>query len=90
MTSLQLNGLDSRDLVCRELGVSDAELNQNAPVLLELVRRARRSGGLPLSSEVRPGSDPVQVLIRPDAVRTHLTHVSVCVVRETGVDTSSR
>ncbi|XP_043963059.1 FGFR1 oncogene partner isoform X9 [Gambusia affinis] len=46
-----LNGLDSRDLVCRELGVSDAELNQNAPVLLELVRRARRSGGLPLSSE---------------------------------------
>uniref|UniRef100_A0A3B5R733 Centrosomal protein 43 n=1 Tax=Xiphophorus maculatus TaxID=8083 RepID=A0A3B5R733_XIPMA len=61
-----LNGLDSRDLVCRELGVSDAELNQNAPVLLELVRRARWSGGLSLCSEVRPGSDPVQVLIRPD------------------------
>uniref|UniRef100_A0A3B5MSE0 Centrosomal protein 43 n=1 Tax=Xiphophorus couchianus TaxID=32473 RepID=A0A3B5MSE0_9TELE len=46
-----LNGLDSRDLVCRELGVSDAELNQNAPVLLELVRRARWSGGLSLCSE---------------------------------------
>ncbi|XP_008395325.1 centrosomal protein 43 isoform X3 [Poecilia reticulata] len=46
-----LNGLDSRDLVCRELGVSDSELNQNAPVLLELVRRARRSSDLPVRSE---------------------------------------
>ncbi|XP_016521512.1 centrosomal protein 43 isoform X1 [Poecilia formosa] len=46
-----LNGLDSRDLVCRELGVSDSELNQNAPVLLELVRRARRSSDLPIRSE---------------------------------------
>ncbi|MEQ2200873.1 hypothetical protein XENOCAPTIV_004248, partial [Xenoophorus captivus] len=36
-----LNGLDSRDLVCRELGLSDSELNRNSPVLLELVRRGR-------------------------------------------------
>uniref|UniRef100_A0A3P9PKP0 Centrosomal protein 43 n=1 Tax=Poecilia reticulata TaxID=8081 RepID=A0A3P9PKP0_POERE len=55
-----LNGLDSRDLVCRELGVSDSELNQNAPVLLELVRRARRSSDLPVRSEVRSGSNPVR------------------------------
>uniref|UniRef100_A0A3P9PKZ4 Centrosomal protein 43 n=1 Tax=Poecilia reticulata TaxID=8081 RepID=A0A3P9PKZ4_POERE len=80
-----LNGLDSRDLVCRELGVSDSELNQNAPVLLELVRRARRSSDLPVRSEVRSGSNPVRVLTRPDAAKTHLTHVSVCVVRETGL-----
>ncbi|XP_054879955.1 FGFR1 oncogene partner isoform X5 [Poeciliopsis prolifica] len=46
-----LNGLDGRDLVCRELGVSDSELNQNVPVLLELVRRARRSSDLPLCAE---------------------------------------
>ncbi|MEQ2177540.1 hypothetical protein GOODEAATRI_004668, partial [Goodea atripinnis] len=38
-----LNGLDSRDLVCRELGLSDSELNRNSPVLLELVRRGRQT-----------------------------------------------
>uniref|UniRef100_A0A3Q2QCH9 Centrosomal protein 43 n=1 Tax=Fundulus heteroclitus TaxID=8078 RepID=A0A3Q2QCH9_FUNHE len=37
-----LNGLDGRDPVCRELGLSDSELNRNSPVLLELVRRARQ------------------------------------------------
>uniref|UniRef100_A0A1A8R6W5 Centrosomal protein 43 n=1 Tax=Nothobranchius rachovii TaxID=451742 RepID=A0A1A8R6W5_9TELE len=36
-----LNGLDSRDLVCRELGLSDSEQNQNSPLLLELIRRNR-------------------------------------------------
>nr|XP_046228576.1 FGFR1 oncogene partner isoform X2 [Scatophagus argus] len=36
-----LNGLDSRDLVCRELNLSHTELNRNSPVLLELVRRGR-------------------------------------------------
>ncbi|MED6271595.1 hypothetical protein CHARACLAT_021871 [Characodon lateralis] len=40
---MELNGLDSRDLVCRELGVSDSELNRNLPVLLELVRRGRQT-----------------------------------------------
>uniref|UniRef100_A0A1A8EQG1 Centrosomal protein 43 n=1 Tax=Nothobranchius korthausae TaxID=1143690 RepID=A0A1A8EQG1_9TELE len=34
-----LNGLDSRDLVRRELGLSDSEQNQNSPLLLELIRR---------------------------------------------------
>ncbi|XP_015237949.1 PREDICTED: FGFR1 oncogene partner [Cyprinodon variegatus] len=37
-----LNGLDGRDLVCRELGLSESELNRNSPVLLELVRRSRQ------------------------------------------------
>ncbi|XP_069543568.1 centrosomal protein 43 isoform X1 [Brachyistius frenatus] len=36
-----LNGLDSRDLVCKELGLSESDLNRNCPVLLELVRRGR-------------------------------------------------
>ncbi|XP_072218180.1 centrosomal protein 43 isoform X2 [Leuresthes tenuis] len=36
-----LNGMDSRDLVCRELGLSQSDLNQNSPLLLELVRRGR-------------------------------------------------
>ncbi|KAM8726253.1 centrosomal protein 43 isoform 5-T5 [Acanthopagrus schlegelii] len=34
-----LSGLDSRDLVCRDLGLSELELNRNSPLLLELVRR---------------------------------------------------
>uniref|UniRef100_A0A8P4KKP0 Centrosomal protein 43 n=1 Tax=Dicentrarchus labrax TaxID=13489 RepID=A0A8P4KKP0_DICLA len=36
-----LNGLDSRDLVCRDLGLSESEVNRNSPLLLELVRRGR-------------------------------------------------
>ncbi|KAM4522333.1 centrosomal protein 43 isoform 4-T4 [Odontesthes bonariensis] len=36
-----LNGMDGRDLVCRELGLSPSDLNQNSPLLLELVRRGR-------------------------------------------------
>ncbi|XP_040920294.1 uncharacterized protein LOC121199555 isoform X3 [Toxotes jaculatrix] len=36
-----LNGLDSRDLVCRELGLSESEVNRNCPLLLELVRRGQ-------------------------------------------------
>ncbi|XP_036942202.1 FGFR1 oncogene partner isoform X5 [Acanthopagrus latus] len=34
-----LSGLDSRDLVCRDLGLSESELNRNSPLLLELIRR---------------------------------------------------
>ncbi|GAA6231043.1 FGFR1 oncogene partner isoform X4 [Lates japonicus] len=37
-----LNGLDGRDLVCRDLGLSDSEVNRNSPLLLELVRRGRQ------------------------------------------------
>ncbi|XP_070782241.1 centrosomal protein 43 isoform X2 [Enoplosus armatus] len=36
-----LNGLDSRDLVCRELDLSESEVNRNSPLLLELIRRGR-------------------------------------------------
>ncbi|XP_029903483.1 centrosomal protein 43 isoform X2 [Myripristis murdjan] len=36
-----LNGLDTRDHVCREFGFSDSEVNRNAPLLLELVKRGR-------------------------------------------------
>lgn len=36
-----LSGLDGRDLVCRELGLSESHLNKKSPVLLELVRRGR-------------------------------------------------
>uniref|UniRef100_A0A3B4YDZ7 Centrosomal protein 43 n=1 Tax=Seriola lalandi dorsalis TaxID=1841481 RepID=A0A3B4YDZ7_SERLL len=36
-----LHGLEGRDLVCRELGLSESELNRKSPLLLELVRRGR-------------------------------------------------
>ncbi|XP_058469017.1 FGFR1 oncogene partner [Solea solea] len=40
-----LNGLDSREVVCRDLGLSESQLNRNSPVLLELVRRGRNKLG---------------------------------------------
>ncbi|XP_068454919.1 centrosomal protein 43 isoform X4 [Clinocottus analis] len=36
-----LSSLDCRDLVCRDLGLSESEVNRNCPLLLELVRRGR-------------------------------------------------
>uniref|UniRef100_A0A3Q0S158 Centrosomal protein 43 n=1 Tax=Amphilophus citrinellus TaxID=61819 RepID=A0A3Q0S158_AMPCI len=36
-----INGLDGRDQVCGELGISDTDLNRKTPLLLELVRRGR-------------------------------------------------
>ncbi|XP_078029710.1 centrosomal protein 43 isoform X8 [Epinephelus lanceolatus] len=36
-----LNGVDSRELVCRDLGLSESEVNRKSPLLLELVRRGR-------------------------------------------------
>lgn len=41
----QLNGLDGRDVVCRELDLSESELNRNCPLLLELIRRGRHKHG---------------------------------------------
>lgn len=49
----QLGGLDGRDQVCRELGLSDWELNKNTPLLLELVRRGRHGDKPDVPSEVR-------------------------------------
>ncbi|KAM6892597.1 centrosomal protein 43, partial [Xenentodon cancila] len=37
-----LNGLDNRDLVCRELGLTDSEQNRKSPLLLEVIRTGRR------------------------------------------------
>ncbi|CAJ1077801.1 FGFR1 oncogene partner isoform X6 [Xyrichtys novacula] len=39
----QLNGLDGRDLVCRDLGLSESEVNRNSPLLLELVKKRHKS-----------------------------------------------
>ncbi|XP_074541715.1 centrosomal protein 43 isoform X6 [Halichoeres trimaculatus] len=39
----QLNGLDGRDLVCRDLGLSESEVNRNSPLLLELVKRRHKA-----------------------------------------------
>ncbi|KAM7396029.1 hypothetical protein PAMA_007352 [Pampus argenteus] len=47
-----LNGLDSRDLVCRDLGLSESELNRNSPLLLELVRRGRHKDETSVCTEV--------------------------------------
>ncbi|KAF7231083.1 transcript variant X5 [Nothobranchius furzeri] len=48
-----LNGLDSRELVCRELGLSDSEQNQNSPLLLELIRRNRHGDKRAVPTKVR-------------------------------------
>ncbi|CAB1452238.1 unnamed protein product [Pleuronectes platessa] len=37
-----MNGVDSRDLVCRDLDLSECEENRKCPLLLELVSRGRR------------------------------------------------
>ncbi|XP_041661763.1 FGFR1 oncogene partner isoform X4 [Cheilinus undulatus] len=37
-----LNGLDGRDLVSRDLALSESEVNRNSPLLLELVRRRHK------------------------------------------------
>ncbi|XP_047429485.1 FGFR1 oncogene partner isoform X4 [Mugil cephalus] len=52
-----LNGLDSRDLVCRELGLSESDLNRKSPLLLELVKRGRQRDQPPVLPEVRQDSD---------------------------------
>uniref|UniRef100_A0A8C1A3Y6 Centrosomal protein 43 n=1 Tax=Cyprinus carpio carpio TaxID=630221 RepID=A0A8C1A3Y6_CYPCA len=36
-----LNGLDSRETLSKELGISETEVNKNTPLLLELVKRGR-------------------------------------------------
>ncbi|XP_016085570.1 centrosomal protein 43 isoform X7 [Sinocyclocheilus grahami] len=36
-----LNGLDSRETLSKELGISGTEVNKNTPLLLELVKRGR-------------------------------------------------
>ncbi|XP_037837378.1 FGFR1 oncogene partner isoform X4 [Kryptolebias marmoratus] len=57
-----LNGLDSRDLVCRELGLSDSELNKNSPLLLELLRRGRHGDGPDVPAEGgRSGNIPKEL-----------------------------
>ncbi|XP_071323430.1 centrosomal protein 43 isoform X2 [Trachinotus anak] len=54
-----LNGLDGRDLVCRDLGLSESEVNRNSPLLLELVRRGRHKDKASVCSEVdRSGNIP--------------------------------
>nr|XP_057927718.1 FGFR1 oncogene partner isoform X3 [Doryrhamphus excisus] len=47
-----LSGLDSRQLLCSELGLPEAELNTNSPLLLELVRRGRRKVASIMAAEV--------------------------------------
>uniref|UniRef100_A0A3Q2EIX7 Centrosomal protein 43 n=1 Tax=Cyprinodon variegatus TaxID=28743 RepID=A0A3Q2EIX7_CYPVA len=80
-----LNGLDGRDLVCRELGLSESELNRNSPVLLELVRRSRQKDEPSVINEVRP-TGPVLVLFC--CFRKPTNNICVCVGRETEVDPS--
>lgn len=82
---LQLNGLDGRDLVCRELGLSESALNRNSPVLLELVRRSRQKDEPSVINEVRPTG---LVLVLFCCFRKPTINICVCVGRETEVDPS--
>ncbi|XP_071395668.1 centrosomal protein 43 isoform X2 [Centroberyx affinis] len=54
-----LNGLDSRDQVCRELGFSESEVNRNSPLLLELARRGRHKDKSAILSE--QGDKPAHI-----------------------------
>ncbi|XP_071769445.2 centrosomal protein 43 isoform X6 [Centroberyx gerrardi] len=54
-----LNGLDSRDQVCRELGFSETEVNRNSPLLLELARRGRHKDKSAILSE--QGDKPAHI-----------------------------
>ncbi|XP_060908823.1 FGFR1 oncogene partner isoform X5 [Labrus mixtus] len=47
-----LNGLDGRDLVCRDLGLSESEVNRNSPLLLELVRRRHKTTEEPTQKQI--------------------------------------
>ncbi|CAB1339931.1 unnamed protein product [Coregonus sp. 'balchen'] len=50
-----LNGLDSREQVSRELGITEADMNRNTPLLLELVKRGRHREKTSIFSEDRTG-----------------------------------
>ncbi|XP_068198310.1 centrosomal protein 43 isoform X4 [Antennarius striatus] len=45
-----MNGLDGREQICREMSLSPSEMNNNSPLLLELVRRGRH----------KPSEDPAR------------------------------
>ncbi|KAM4633017.1 centrosomal protein 43 isoform 7-T7 [Polymixia lowei] len=46
-----LNGLDGREQVCRELGISETEVNKNSPLLLELATRGRHNKSAIMTEE---------------------------------------
>ncbi|XP_027135103.1 centrosomal protein 43 isoform X5 [Larimichthys crocea] len=48
-----LSGLDGRESVCRDLDLSESDVNKNCPLLLELVRRRRRATEVSGQSAVR-------------------------------------
>ncbi|XP_061562919.1 FGFR1 oncogene partner isoform X4 [Cololabis saira] len=56
-----LNGLDNRDLVCRELGLAESEQNRKSPLLLELIGTGR------------PGGQPAQELSQRQITEAHST-----------------
>ncbi|XP_037541933.1 FGFR1 oncogene partner isoform X2 [Nematolebias whitei] len=73
-----LNGLDSRDLVCRDLGLSDSDLNKTSPLLLELVRRGRRGDKPDVPTEGGgagggAGNDRTELLQTPDVALARRT-----------------
>lgn len=48
----QLNGLDSREQVSRELSITETDVNRNTPLLLELIKRSRHKEKPSMFSEV--------------------------------------
>ncbi|XP_061610401.1 FGFR1 oncogene partner [Phyllopteryx taeniolatus] len=56
-----LSSLDSRQVLCGELGLSEAELNTNSPVLLELVQRGQRKATSIMAAEVASEENRVTV-----------------------------
>ncbi|XP_051954622.1 centrosomal protein 43-like isoform X6 [Xyrauchen texanus] len=58
-----LNGLDSRESLLEELGISESEVNRNTPLLLELVKRGRHKDKTSIFTEGgRVASFPKELL----------------------------
>ncbi|KAM3842571.1 centrosomal protein 43 [Diretmus argenteus] len=50
-----LNGLDGRDQVCRELGISESDVNRGSPLLVEMAKRVRhKDASAILAEELTP------------------------------------
>ncbi|XP_051908780.1 FGFR1 oncogene partner isoform X2 [Hippocampus zosterae] len=58
---INMSALDSRKLLCAELGFSEPELNANSPVLLELIRRGERNSKSVPAAEVASQENSVTV-----------------------------
>ncbi|XP_061669044.1 FGFR1 oncogene partner [Syngnathoides biaculeatus] len=56
-----LSNLDSRQVVCGELGLSEADINTNSPVLLELIQRGEHKATSIMAAEMASEDNKVPI-----------------------------